>query len=519
MKKIKKLLALIMSMAMVLGMSVTAFAAENTITPLPGKPSKDDKGIITVSGVEDGATVKAYQVVKATYSTEDGSFTGYEKVPGVSIANIENITAKEVDTIAKAIKGGTLVITPIVLKSIAENGKVVYKTVDANGNPTAPVGSYVIIVTAPANSTDVYSPLYGSVAYGTTETGDGNTLENGNINVIESSNLWTKHEEGPTPGKKIVDDPDDGTKQSVTIGSVITYELSATLPDYSVGYENIKFNFVDTLSAGLTYNQNSYQVSVNDIEVDKSGVMEKISDQTVTFELTEDFIRNTANDKTVKITYTATVNKNAASGFDPNTNEVLLDYSNSPDTEKTSDTVTTENYTFDINGLLKKVDNKNNATLLDGAEFKLFIDEECTTEAEYADGSEIKAVTGTDGMINFSKLNEGTYYLQETKAPGDYQLSKKVYKIDIVARYDSNGKMEEYTITITDMDNQNNPVNVTYNEKGAVGEITVTKVMNTKLSSLPSTGGIGTTIFTIGGCAIMIIAAGLFFASRRKSAK
>ena len=51
------------------------------------------------------------------------------------------------------------------------------------------------------------------------------------------------------------------------------------------------------------------------------------------------------------------------------------------------------------------------------------------------------------------------------------------------------------------------------------GDNNVTKIPNTKLSSLPSTGGIGTTIFTIGGCAIMILAAALYFASRRKTAK
>ncbi|MGI6095152.1 MAG: SpaH/EbpB family LPXTG-anchored major pilin [Lachnospiraceae bacterium] len=514
MKKFKKMLVLIMAMAMILGMSVTALAAANTVTPLSGRPSADDKGIITVSGVEDGATVKAYQVVTATY--KDGLFTGYQKVDGVAIANIENIAATEVNQIAKDIKAGTLSITPIDLVKVGDT----YKTVDANNHElaTAPVGSYVIIVTPPSTSTKVYSPLYGSVAYGTTQAGDGNTLGNGNIDVLESSNVWVKLENGPKPEKNILSESEDDTKESVTVGSTVTYELKATLPDYSVGYTTVKFNFVDTLSEGLTYDQGSYTVFVAGTEVAKNNVTETVDDQTVTFALTEDFIRYTANDKEVKITYTAKVNNKAASGFNPNTNEVYLDYSNSPDSETESEKDTTKNYAFDINGLLKKVDNENAATLLPGAEFKLFADADCKTEVKYANDTEIKAVTGEDGMINFYRLNEGTYYLQETKAPGKYQLSKKVYQIVIDADFDANGDMTQYTITITDMDT-NKVVSHTYNAAGHVGDITVTDVKNTKLSSLPSTGGIGTTIFTIGGCAIMIIAAGLFFASRRKSAK
>jgi LPXTG-motif cell wall-anchored protein len=125
-----------------------------------------------------------------------------------------------------------------------------------------------------------------------------------------------------------------------------------------------------------------------------------------------------------------------------------------------------------------------------------------------------------------------------------------VYEIKIVPTYMSDGKkIESWTITVSmidasgtttelgknifkvDYENKNNTENikVELNDKivfdgeiiegeqgGAVDE---TQINNTKLSSLPSTGGIGTTIFTIGGCLIMIIAAGLFFATRRKSTK
>ena len=84
-------------------------------------------------------------------------------------------------------------------------------------------------------------------------------------------------------------------------------------------------------------------------------------------------------------------------------------------------------------------------------------------------------------------LDEGTYYIKETLAPEGYSLVEDPKEVTITAA-------EEH-------------VSVAINFE------------NTKLGSLPSTGGIGTTIFTIGGCAIMIIAAALFFASRRKSSK
>ena len=94
-------------------------------------------------------------------------------------------------------------------------------------------------------------------------------------------------------------------------------------------------------------------------------------------------------------------------------------------------------------------------------------------------------VVANDGTLLIKGLDEGTYSFQETKAPEGYKLVTDLKSATIE---------DEHTATVD------------------AGEF-----VNTKLSALPSTGGIGTTIFTIAGCVIMIAAAGLFFASRKKS--
>ena len=98
--------------------------------------------------------------------------------------------------------------------------------------------------------------------------------------------------------------------------------------------------------------------------------------------------------------------------------------------------------------------------------------------------------TGEDGTLTIKGLNDNdTYSFKEVQAPNGYSINET----DAVAKWDANSP--------------------------ATDKIGTASMKDTKLSSLPSTGGIGTTIFTIGGCVIMIVAAGLFFASRRKENK
>ena len=91
--------------------------------------------------------------------------------------------------------------------------------------------------------------------------------------------------------------------------------------------------------------------------------------------------------------------------------------------------------------------------------------------------------------------------LVETIAKDGYSINNTKYSVEIIPEYNTDGTLKDKTIKINGVAD------------------TKVEVQNTKISALPSTGGIGTTIFTIGGCAIMIVAAGLFFATRRKTQK
>lgn len=517
MSKIKKVLAVFLTLAMVLGMGVTTFAAEGNDGVVG---TSDDTGIITVKGIEETAvSVTAYPIVTAEYDANK-NFSGYSNP--YKLVDIANPTQSELATIA----AGTLPIDSYQLKLSG-----------TDYTAEVPVGMYLIIVKG--STSTVYNEVVASVFYANE---NGNVIKDGKVEVtdtITEGNAWVKKTDEPTVDKTIVNEEnvsDSGNGSSANIGDLIKYNVSITpVPNYGGKYPKLKV--VDTLSAGLTYNKD---LEVNIVDGEKLIPLTLNTDYKLSVngqEITVDFVIDNAytlNDyvgKEVLISYGAILNENAALNEKDNNNNVVLEFTRDSNTDGNdgTDDDKTYTYTFDIDGsatgtdrILTKIGEDKDSTALKGAEFTLFKDAECQNVYQNFDKEgkvlfDGVALSDENGQIYMKGLAAGTYYLKETNAPEGYSINTHVFTIVIDAKFDpTSGKLASWTITI---DGEATSTFTVTSEGTTTVDRDETHIKNTKLSSLPSTGGIGTTIFTIGGCLIMIIAAALFFASRRKNNK
>ena len=544
MSKIKKVLALVLTMAMVLGMAVSAFAATtvNGVTKdtKAATGTTTDRANISVSGVtketnEDGSdklTVKAYQIIKANYDN-GGKFSGYESLYSsiITSAQVESdnvtVSADQLAAIIDAVK-------------VSNTEYDMTSTDGSTYTAEVPVGTYVVVITNAEEK--IYSPVVVSVVY---KNSNGQTaMEYNDVNVVEADNAWVKVVEKPVLDKKIVENGTKVSHNTADIGDEVSYELTTTIPYY--GGNHPVFNIVDTLD-GLTYKAGSLEVKAGDVTLEKGReyTLDPADDQIgstmkIDFVVSGKYTLNEYQGKTLTVTYKATVNDDAHINQDANTNTAILNYTK--DSKETgaddSDTKITYTYTYDIDAAVEGSvtesiitkygkDSKDNKVKLPGAEFTLYTDSTCDTvyTNKVFDGT---VRTDDNGQMPIKGLEGNkTYYLKETKAPDNYTLNDTVYTITISEdEYDAQGRVTKWSITvngatIANQDGIKSEFNITYT--GDTGTVTPDKneaeIINTKISSLPSTGGIGTTIFTIGGCAIMIVAAGLFFATRRKTQK
>lgn len=292
----------------------------------------------------------------------------------------------------------------------------------------------------------------------------------------------------PTVSKKFTN---NATASSIS--EFIGNDVSFTLTGSVVGSTTEKaksYQFVDTMSAGLTYlnltSVNLVNAEGTKTDITSSVTYEKTGTTDNSFTLTIDptvlatdaFYSNVS----VEAVYTATVNTSAVIGGNGNPNSVELTYKNSYDQTSTIEGPEVKVFTFDLTVI--KVDANNTATKLNGAGFTLYTDNACTSVATNGD----EVVTGTDGTATFSGLKAGTYYLKETTAPAGYNINSTVYTIVIsdTGAVTSNGKT-----------------------------VTQVEVGDTPLFT-PNTGGVGTMMFTIGGAALIACAGVLFLIVRKK---
>ena len=514
MKKLKKLFAVMLSLIMVLAMGITTFAAGTT-------PSANDKATATVKNVEAGATVTAYQITKAKYNN---GFTGYEAVTGVTLANVLAPTSDEVTAIAK---NATLLAS---LPSQTMTGAGTEFTAELNA------GYWVVIVSGTVE--EVYNPMLVGVYY--SENGSDNAMTSdpvyANSNwTLETVNAYAKSTK-PSIDKKIVGGEAE-KHNDVAIGDTVTYQITTAIPSYSKQYDEVTVKITDTLSAGLTLNADS--IKINGAAVNAEMGTLTPSANGFEFVVNSDYALAHGGES-ITIDYTATVNENAELNFDPNTNTATLEYTNNPDGTTKETESETYTYTFAIGAALSKsienfnqkinqivkVDSEGKVISTDIKESGIESDKVIEvgkgatfTLTSMTNGNVYTATTGADGALTFTGLDAGTYTLVETVAPDGFTLDPTPHVVVISAEYsEANNKLTKLEITIDGKATSTYVVNyeTTGEVKVTTNTTTVTKIANTRISSLPSTGGIGTTIFTIVGCGIMIAAAGLFFASRRK---
>ncbi len=469
MKNTKRLASLILALVMVLSLATTAFAAGTT-------------GTITISNAIAGQTYNAYKM----FDLESQSGDAYSYTVEEAWKDFTTGTGAAYVTVTD---GYVQLKDGIDMAAFAKAAKAyaTSKGIQPAGSATAGAGA--ASVTIPDLDLGYYlvDTTLGTVC--------GLTNTNNTFTAVEKN-------QAPESDKKVQEDSDSswGTKNDADIGQKVEYKSTIEVKAGAINYK-----FRDTMTDGLTFN-NDVVVKIGDTVVDATNYKLTAPDGTYTFTIAfdNDWIAEQVN-KTITITYSATLNEKAVAG-EAEKNTADLEYGNKPEDERdTTPDKETETYTWDFK-VFKYTKNGETETALAGAEFKLYkLVNNVKNYAIVANGEltgwttdETQATTlvsGADGYINISGLDADTYYLTETKAPEGYNK----LAADVTVIIDSEGNVK---------DSANGE---------ALANDTV-KVENKAGSVLPETGGMGTTLFYIIGGLMMLAAVVLLVTKKRMGA-
>lgn len=526
-KTIKKLLAALLAVAMVCAMAIPAFAYN---------PGETEENLNVTHGYS------AFQIFKGVISKDNPMLSGVDwgqniTEPDIFLANLKNdptigekfetaATAQEVLAVISQWSNSddnSIAFARVVCSYLYPNADAKPEPVitDHTGGINIPKSGYYLIV-----DTTYFNPGDYYHAY--------NSFFLLNVPQVPYVVPINRKVVKPTVEKEVYDNQDGaneagfGSSADHAINEEFQFKLTATLPanpdrayDY---YDEYMVTFCDTLSAGITFDRWDTVVINNggaDIPIPAENYYSDASNQDLTLSI-EDVKTcapglNLNNGATITVTYTAHLNEkayvNTAGGASntENKNSVYLIYSNNPRSSAFFDR-TPESavcvYTYQLNNT-KYHDDDTQGNELEGAGFKLYSDADCKNEVElYQDGAfyyPIKNATGktavemksaADGTFNVKGLDAGTYYLKETTPPAGYSACDKT-RIVISATHD------EHNVNLSGESNLNN------------------KIINKKAGgiTLPSTGGIGTTIFYVVGGGLMVAAIVLLVTKKRMENK
>lgn len=529
MKRMKKLVALLFSLVMLCALAMPAMAA--------GSYS------ITINGAVENHTYTAYQVFKGVYykgsrqNETDADVEYLSDVDWGSGVNGSDILTelknnkilkenfKDADTAEKV----AYVLQGMQDKSaeLDEFARIVGKHLA--GTIAGTTGKVTAGASANINNLD-------AGYYFVKDTGDINASEIATkflIKVVGDATVAIKAE-APTIEKKIVDTTDT-SHTSANIGDQVEFKLTAKVPDMA-NFDDYTFTISDTLSKGLTFNKASVVVKIGETKLlaNNNYTLTEPANPGADNTFKIDFTKAQLGDNVkhaygaeIVVTYKATLNSNALT-TDKETNTAKLEYSNNPSSSEDKGTVKTPDvpvyiYDFDID--VDKYDDTDNTAgqtpnktkKLANAEFVLYkeaVEGGKTVKYYYQWDDTAQKVKWTtdntqatlrttvaDGKTSFKGIASGKYFLEETKAPDGYNKLKEPVKVEITAGYN----------TETGELNSTNAI-----RNGTDGQyIKTVEVPNKAGAVLPSTGGIGTTIFYVLGSILVLGAAVLLIVKKR----
>ena len=544
MRKVKKLLGLLLAAVMVLAMGVPTFAASGSYT-------------LTISGASDGHTYEAYQIFAGDLSENEQTLSNVKWGDGV---NGEALLAALKGTEEEPTAYQTCMTAADVakvLESYENNSSEMKAFADIAGQHLTKTTSG----TASAYNEDSKSYTISGLAAGYYLVKDKDDSVPGTdaytdfiLKVVQNTTVTPKSDV-PTVEKKVQEDDkynqDGGYGNGYNdvadwnIGDAVPFKLIGTLPTNFADYDIYQYIFHDTLSDGLDLNEGSIKVyyasdkagtdkteiPLGKYEVEAPGTegTDQCSFEVAFADLTS--VEGVTANKYIIVEYTATLNKDAEIGLPGNPNKVYLEFSNNPnsggegDTGKTpEDKVIVFTYELDVT----KVDGEDDDKKLENAEFKLYdengkyvivdADGKVTGWADNeAGGSTLKS--DKNGLFKVIGLDDGTYWLKETKAPDGYNLITDPIKIEIKATTVNDQEwtaMEGPSDALTALEIKVTVGSTTTSGTGDTESgIVATDIENNKGAELPETGGMGTTIFYVLGAILVLGAGGLLIARRR----
>ena len=504
MKKTKKLLAFLLAMVMVLAMGMTAMAASETTYKITidnskgghiyevyqiftGDLSKDANGKLILSNVDWGNGVKKEELLAALNNAWKTSYTTAAQVAD-HVKDFQDNSTDAVDfskIVAAYLTPDPTAKTPVGANNYEISGlKAGYYLVKDEKGALSP------------DADDAYTAYILKVVEDITVTPKSSTSS------VEKKVKDINDTTDTTPGEW-------QDSADYDIGDDVPFQLTATLGDTVSDYTTYKIVFRDKLSSGLTYNENA-TVKLGDTDITNFFTI-TYNKNTNLLTVSCDDVKaaniGAGNGSKIVVEYTAKLNDDAIVGDGGNSNTVTLEYSNNPNDTTTGSTTGDKVTVFTYKVVINKKDGTGNS--LTGAEF--------TLKKLLKNGTEIvidatKNEEGTE--FTFNGLDDGTYKLTETVTPSGYNTIDPI-TFTISANHDEESDNPQLTV-ISGAKTSDSEGDITLTATLSEGKLAA-DVVNESGAILPSTGGIGTTMFYVIGGALVLVAVVLLVTRKRMS--